>query len=85
MNWSLRDEVAKELLLDFRCNREFNCEQACKKAREEADYFMDHVASKENSEPPTEGKKKGCTSCYGSGGKASSPCKKCKGSGKIFI
>lgn len=89
MNWSLRDEVAKELFLEFRINREFNCEQACKKAGEEADYFIEHVANSnkpaaypENFKLP---KTRGCPDCFGSGGKRDSKCRKCKGSGKITI
>lgn len=27
----------------------------------------------------------GCKACYGSGGKAHDPCKKCSGTGKVFV
>lgn len=77
MNWSLRDEIAKQRFLDLMADGNSQ-EVSVKSAVSDADALIQALHYQQET-----GKAKGCRVCFGSGGKKDNPCKACGGTGKV--
>ncbi len=85
-----RAEVAKEIFLDAVDSRQTktlpDVEKAAIFSVVCADYLIKALGGDSSDIVTIEpAKHKGCRACYGSGGKADAPCKKCKGTGKVAV
>jgi DnaJ-class molecular chaperone len=80
---SIRDEVAKERFLDIAYrNPTMDNAEAARLAVASADALMTELRKQANADVALP-RLKGCSACYGSGGKVGRPCKVCNGSGKV--
>lgn len=98
MNWTLREEIAKERFLDLmaKYNDQAHVEGLSKRAVREADIliaelnkageqkeYAERMAKMDATRIPAHVETKGCAHCFGSGGKKKDPCKHCKGTGRV--
>lgn len=85
---SITTELAETLFIDMvdgRSNLSMNdVEEMATSSLQYASMFYSKVHdSADKDATPVTYRVKGCRACYGSGGKASKPCKTCGGTGKV--